>query len=139
MPALIARACVRCGKSFGAKTSRASYCTDVCRALASKERRSGSNVVKLPGSVEPRGPLEVQVAAELAGQAETSVGRQALLMARRLDAGVSDSALRSVSIRLDELLAEASRRAAVQSAAADVEANPIAFLIDRAERRRGVG
>lgn len=134
--ALISRVCERCGRQFKSATSRARFCTGACRSAAAKARSSTGKVVALPGAGSA-GVIESRVWEELGAQRDTAVGQQALLMARRLDAGVSDSALRSVSQRLEELLTEASRRSAVVSAAEDVVDNPIAFLIRRAEERHG--
>lgn len=131
------RACDHCGASFEAVTARARYCSNSCRALASKARRGAapaeSSVTTLPGH-DPRGAIERRVSAELGGQVETSLGLRALALARRLDAGVMDSSLRAVDTRLDELLEKAVR---LNAATADADAdNPIAFLQQRAEARR---
>ena len=140
MAASFERACSRCGKSFTAKTRRASFCSGSCRALASKDRAKAeaagrAQVVSLPGAAAVS-PISIEAVTleELGGQAATSTGRQALMLARRLDAGVSDSSLASVSRRLDELLAEAGRQSALLSADEDSD-NPIAFLRHRAAER----
>jgi hypothetical protein len=139
--ASLTRACSHCGSTFEAKTSRAVFCSGSCRALASKarahaEQAGRGKVINLPGAASaPTNSIEATTLTELGGQASTSTGRQALLIARRLDAGVSDSALAGMSRRFDELLAEAGRQEALASSKGDDTENPIAFLVKRAEDR----
>jgi len=130
--------CARCGASFEGKTRRATYCSSVCRAMASKERRSkpSGEVVSLPGA-KGAGTIEAAVREQLGSQLDTVVGRQAVAAAQRLDGSVSDSAFSPMSRRLHELLDQAAQAAALAASkgGVGVEENPIAFLKSRAERR----
>ena len=129
--------CVRCGAAFEGKTRRATYCTSVCRAMASKERRAKPDaaVVAMPGATGA-GTIEAAVRAQLGSQIDTVVGRQAVAAAKRLDGGVSDSAFSPISRRLHELLDQSAQAAALAASQGSTEDNPIAFLKEQAERRR---
>jgi hypothetical protein len=135
--AMLQRTCSRCGTEFEAKTSRATYCTASCRALASRERheKPTSNVFTMPGA-KGSGTIRAAVLAELGGQQDGVSGRQALAIADRLDAGVSDTAWLPMSRRLDELLAQAAKLAAAAPGAEDGKPDPIEYLVERGEQRR---
>lgn len=130
------RTCAHCGAAFEAERTTRKYCSSSCRgkaALARRQSPAESSVTALPGH-DPRGAIERRVALELGSQVETSLGLRALTLARRLDAGVTDSSLRAVDTRLGELLEKAAR---LNTATADADAdNPITFLQQRAEARR---
>lgn len=134
----MARSCARCGATFEAKTARAVYCSGSCRALASKASRSASsNVVRLP-SATGAVSLAGSVRRDLGDQADSPLGLQAILLAERLDDGVSDASLASVSKRLQEVLS-AVAQAREAAAAVGTEADPIEVLKRRAEARRAAG
>lgn len=136
MGALHHRECPRCSKAFEAKTARAVYCSASCRALASKDRSKHpvAGVTTLPGA-KGAGTIEASVLKSLGNQLDTVVGRQAIVAARRMDAGVSDSSFAPMSRRLDELLETAAQQAALAAAKGDDADNPIAYLRKRAEER----
>jgi len=135
MPALIHRQCPRCSTEFDAKTARAVYCSSSCRALASQDRKAHpvTPVSTLPG--KGAGTIEASVLKSLGNQLDTVVGRQAVVAARRMDAGVSDSSFAPMSRRLDELLEVAAQQAALAAASGADQDNPIAYLRKRAEER----
>ncbi len=129
------RACGHCGEIFTAKTARGVYCSDLCRATAGRERqRRPANVVALPARAAADS-IRAAVARELGDQAHTPTGRQALLLAGRLDAGPADAVLAPLSRRLGELMASAVENAAALAAAGQDD-DPVEFLRARAEARR---
>ena len=134
----MSRSCARCGDSFEAKTARAVYCSGTCRAMAGKARAAAapSNVVRLPAA--SRTSLASAVRAELDDQADSALGRQAIILAERLDDGVSDASLASISKRLQEVLAVVAQQREA-TAAVGTEADPIEVLKRRAEARRVAG
>jgi len=136
MAAMLQRQCPRCSTEFEAKTARAVYCSASCRALASKDRKTHptASVTNLPGA-NGAGTIEASVLKSLGNQLDTVVGRQAVVAARRMDAGVSDSSFAPMSRRLDELLEVAAQQAALAAAKGDDLDNPIAYLRKRAEDR----
>jgi len=121
--------CSRCGKEFAAQRPTAKYCSASCRAMASRDAKraaeaagltEAANVVAIAGrrpNAATRKPkalggagVESSVLRELGDAASTSLGEQALVLARRLDANVdTGSALASLSKQLVVLTAAAVR------------------------------
>ena len=136
MAAMLQRQCPRCSTEFEAKTARAVYCSASCRAMASQDRKAHpmAHVTSLPGA-KGAGTIEAAVLKKLGNQHDTVVGRQAMVAARRMDAGVSDSSFAPMSRRLDELLEVAEQQAALAAASGADQDNPIAYLRKRAEER----
>lgn len=132
--AQLQRICARCGRQFAAATSKATYCTGACRIAASKERRKSAPVA--PVIQLGSGTVRSAVLRELGEQASTSIGREALMLAERIDSGVSDSAWPSLSRRLDELRVSAAKANAAAAGAASEE-DPVEFLKRRAAGRAG--
>jgi hypothetical protein len=116
-----------CGKSFEAKRSTRRFCSPDCRVRAHQAPKPA------PARRRRRGRpyLETSVRRELtrAGQAESWAGRQALMLAKRLDdsAGESLAAVASAQTALASAMERALR--------ADSAADPIGERADRAERR----
>ena len=127
------KTCVQCSKEFEAASNRAMYCGSTCRARRSEGRHPVTPVTTLPG--KGAGTIEASVLKSLGNQLDTVVGRQAVVAARRMDAGVSDSSFAPMSRRLDELLEVAAQQAALAAAKGDDLDNPIAYLRKRAEDR----
>ena len=124
-------ACSRCGKEFEAQRPTARYCTASCRALASREAKRAAEGAALAADATvvaiasrrrstsrsasrgAAGTVEESVTRELGEAASTSLGRQALALARRMDANIdTGSALASLSKQLVILTAAAVREKA---------------------------
>ena len=106
------KACEQCGNEYLAQRSTARFCSDVCRSAATKAKaRNAANaqltadetVVSIVGrkaSVKaPRTPpnpgaggVEKTLTRELGDALDTSVGQQAVILARRIDSGNDTSA-----------------------------------------------
>lgn len=125
--------CTRCGTEFDAQRPTAKYCTASCRALASREFKraaevgehvAAANVVAMTARRTPaRGrrvtSIEAALVRELGAAANTSIGQQALLLARRMDAADdSGAALANMSKQL-VILTSAARRDSTPDAAVD--------------------
>lgn len=106
------RSCSHCGREFVAVRPTAKYCSATCRSAASKlaKRQAGDDqvataatVVSLAGRkvsaktprtpVNPKaGGVEKTLTRELGDALDTSVGQQAVILARRIDSGNDTSA-----------------------------------------------
>lgn len=137
------RPCAICGKPFEAERSSAKFCGPTCRKRASRKSEATAppplaEVRTLP-TRKPETPVPVTESlydtclAELGDSAGTSMGRAALLIAKRLDDGLdtSGSAVASLSKELSRLM-DLARPVEV----ADAEDDPIAYLQRRADERR---
>jgi len=125
------RTCQQCGAEFVARSPRARYCGDACRARARYRRVKDSATADLFGLPMPpeSSDLADAVTAELqaAGALHTVPGVAALTIARRIDACPESSAGLATLTR--EL------RACMAQAVADTNTGP--SLIDAlVERRR---
>ena len=114
------RSCEVCGASYAAKRATAKYCSPKCRKRAADRReaeraaeRAASSQVSASDQRRPEPSTEFadRIAAELeaAGRLDTVPGRQALLLARRLEDPETSfgSAAASLSKELREVMAEA--------------------------------
>jgi len=122
----VERTCATCAKGFDARSSRARYCSDKCRAKA-RYRRAVLGIEEKPATAKPSKPrtprtdppVEVDHGVtgavirelEAAGRADSSAGRAAIALARRDDDGAESSAglaalTRELSARMLEALAE---------------------------------
>lgn len=135
--------CARCGADFETRRRSARWCSDRCRTQASRARKAGKpDTVKPPTKAKPRKarPVEVEVGVtpavvrELAaaGRGETSAGRAAVALARRIDDGAESSA------GLAALTRELSCRMAEALADVETAADSIDELRARREARRAV-
>lgn len=131
------RTCDGCGNAYEAATARSQFCRtpecDRARARARKAKQRGT-VVQLP-TREPAddGSNEAITRAELAaaGRLDTIAGRNALSLARRLDAGAQDSGSSFAALAKQHL---AAVEKALEGAAA-VE-DPIELRRQAAQQRR---
>lgn len=120
------RQCLQCGTEFTPQRSTARYCSATCRSAWSKAQKrqaaedaevAGANVVALaarrakPAAAAPRpkadagkpGGVEAALLRELGDAADTSIGQQAIVLARRLDAnadGLSSMATASKQLTI---------------------------------------
>lgn len=135
--------CARCGADFETRRRSARWCSDRCRTQASRARKAGKpDTVKPEPKAKPRKarPVEVEVGVtpavirELAaaGRGETSAGRAAVALARRIDDGAESSA------GLAALTRELSCRMAEALADVETVADSIDELRARREARRAV-
>ena len=127
------RTCGKCGNEYTAKNSRSRYCSDLCRAKASKAPKAA--VIALPESV-PSGSVYASTLAELTagGVAESSLGAAALEIARRVDNSTGES-ISSLSAGVRELratMAEALKDAKVKE-------SPLDQLRARRDAKRSAG
>lgn len=115
--------CARCGSDFDTSRRSARWCSDRCRTQAARARKTGKpETVKAPAKAKARKARPVEevevgvtpaVIRELvaAGRGETSAGRAAVALARRIDDGAESSAglaalTRELSARMAEALAD---------------------------------
>lgn len=136
--------CARCGADFETRRRSARWCSDRCRTQASRARKAGKpDTVKpqpKPKARKPRPVEEAEVGVtpavirELAaaGRGETSAGRAAVALARRIDDGAESSA------GLAALTRELSCRMAEALADVETAADSIDELRARREARRAV-
>lgn len=134
------RQCLQCGTEFTPQRSTARYCSATCRSAWSKAQKrqaaedaevAGANVVALaarrakPAAAAPRpkadagkpGGVEAALLRELGDAADTSIGQQAIVLARRLDANADGlSSMATASKQLTILT-----RAALMEKAPDAE------------------
>lgn len=149
------RPCDVCGEPFVAQRSTAKYCGEVCKKRAQRAKAKAEGVsaqaaasakVLAISERTARRPakggrrtlcVEDRVAVELGELADTALGQQALLIARRLDERVdtSGSAVATLSRQLSALLAEAASIQAASEPVSDDDGDPIAFLVRRAAER----
>lgn len=114
------RTCEVCGGQYVAKRATAKYCSGACRKRAADRReaervgqRAASSQVSAPKDPRPALSTDLvdRVTADLeaAGRLDSVAGRQALLLARRLEDPETSfgSAAASLSRELREVLAEA--------------------------------
>lgn len=134
------RSCQRCGKGYEAQRSTSVYCSASCRASAGKARAKGR---VRPAAVQQLRPDVAVASVEAATRVElgdeftgSAVGQQALLIARRLDAGVdtSGSAVASLSKQLTVLLGQVAAARAEQVAEDDPVARARAAVVLIRER-----
>lgn len=135
------RQCLQCGTEFTPQRSTARYCSATCRSAWSKAQKrqaaedaevAGANVVALAarrtkpapasapkakaGGSEPGG-VEAALLRELGDAANTSIGQQAIVLARRLDSNADGlSSMATASKQLTILT-----RAALMEKAPDAE------------------
>lgn len=85
----IHRECDFCGTGYVARSPRSKFCTPKCRRRAHDRRAAGEAPEPVVVDDETPGPVLAAALAELegAGVASTTLGRAALALARRLDAG----------------------------------------------------
>lgn len=117
------RPCETCDKPFAAATARARFCSAQCRVKAHRAKGKPSAVVVAlaaatvaapkaaqPGILPPDSDETVETSVRLAlvERTRSPLGRQCLLLARRMDAGVdpSGSAFAAVSRQLTALLVQ---------------------------------
>ena len=83
------RACDYCGTMYTPRRSTSRYHSPSCRAQAAKARAAGRVVSLPPAGDVPEGALVVATRRELveAGMVETTLGQQALELARRISVG----------------------------------------------------
>lgn len=102
--------CARCGTSFTATTKRARFCSNSCRAQASKARRDGRPervgdpvVVELHGDEVPVGAVRRDLEVWLAARDQTGqpLAAAALALADRIDGGTD--ALSGLAIAVGRL------------------------------------
>lgn len=105
-----ARRCDHCREPYIAKTVRSRYCSNVCRVMAAKSRGSTSATV----GVEPAGVASSDIAdatlaqLEQAGVEGSPLGQSALLLARRIGAGMdSGSSIAALNREWRMVMAEA--------------------------------
>jgi hypothetical protein len=123
------RDCDACGKRYEAKSKRSRFCARVdCRRARDRERRRrerGAEVVPLGAAIVAGETGEVEGATleqlTSAGRLETAAGRNALVLARRLDAGGLDtgSSVAALSKQHLSALSEALAGAIVVADAVD--------------------
>lgn len=110
------RACVVCSTSYQPKRPTAKYCSDRCKKRASDQRaadrRAAERAATAPPAETTRSTeLVDQVRAELeaAGRLDTVIGRQAMLLASRLETNTNDTggSAAAVSKELRAVMAEA--------------------------------
>lgn len=114
------RTCEVCSTQYVAKRATSKYCSGACRKRAADRReaeraadRAASSQVSEPAAARPAPSTELtdRIAAELeaAGRLDSIAGRQALLLARRLEDPETSfgSAAASLSRELREVMAEA--------------------------------
>ena len=133
--------CHQCGTEFRASKSTARFCSARCRVAAHRAAsKPGASVVTLASRrkaeevVASVGSIEDAVKLELGAMVSTTLGQQALLLARRLDWGSepSGSAVASLSKQLTDVMA----RALAQAAASDETDPLVAIQHAAAEVRR---
>lgn len=155
--------CQHCGKAFEARRSTARFCTSSCRGKATHRRKAGGDpadeqdaeVVQLPtaktaakktpGKKKPPAPTDrdpfmaaYEDQLQAAGKLDTYIGRQAMLLARRLalasgmDTG---SSVASLSKELDRLMTSALTAAEPDQDELDKVQDEV--LQFRGRRRRG--
>lgn len=115
------RSCESCGKPFEAKRSTAKYCRSGCRVRATRKRASEPAEVVELGPSEPavdESPLvkAVRLELEAAGRLESSLGQQALELARHMaspfDTGSARASVsRELRAVMDAALADAPKAA----------------------------
>ena len=114
--------CARCGSDFETRRRSARWCSDRCRQAGARARKAGKpETVKAPKPRKPRTDPAVEVdhgvtgavirELQAAGRADSSAGRAAIALARRVDDGAESSAglaalTRELSARMLEALAE---------------------------------
>lgn len=114
------RTCEACGAAYTPKRATSKYCSPKCRKRAADRReaersaaRAASSQVSAPAPERSKPSTEFvdRITAELdaAGRLDTVAGRQALLLARRLEDPETSfgSAAASLSRELREVMAEA--------------------------------
>lgn len=120
------RDCDACGRKYSAKSPRSKFCTDVeCKRRRERERTrarrqarsSGGDVIALPVSaVVDEGTVAAATRVELekVGRAATPAGRNALILAKRLDGASEDTGASVAALSKQHLvaLAEAMKDAA---------------------------
>ena len=91
-------ACADCNRTLKSSNPRAKYCSDTCRARASKQRSRG----EAPEGSEVATPQQdaVRVALEAAGRFDTWLGQNAMALAKRIDAGASTMAADSKQLQV---------------------------------------
>ena len=136
--------CSACGKRFAARSSRARFCSDKCRARARYRRAVLGISDDQPAKAEAKrkrrkaSDLEQGITPavirelEAAGRADTSAGRTAIALARRIDDGAESSA------GMAALTRELSARMAEATVSAESEGDAIDELRARREARRAV-
>ena len=131
--------CARCASDFETARRSARWCSDRCRTAAARARKAG----KPETSAKPKRRKPTPVAEpdhgvtpavirelEAAGRADTSAGRTAIALARRLDDGAESSA------GMAALTRELSARMAEATASVESEGDGIDELRARREARR---
>lgn len=105
------RTCEVCGKSFEAQRVTAKACSSSCRA---RKSTAGGEVRALVAPPPPAMTLVDSVRTELAavGREDSALGRSALILAGRIEAGTEPgSAMSALNRELRATLAEALRTA----------------------------
>lgn len=129
---LVGRECASCGGSLEAKRSHARFCNATCRKR-SWRMSVPAEVPAEAAAPSPEAAAVVEVTRrqlEAAGQVETVLGRQALVLAGRLGSTrETGSAVAAVSRELRAVMAEAMRGIAA-------EADPLDDLRARRDRKR---
>jgi len=112
-------ACVVCGTTFKASSTRAKYCGPTCRKRGSRAGMSDvTPVAVIPPSAPPTAALLEATKRELeaAGVAETALGQQAIELARRMsDPRAMGLSVAPISKELRSVMAEAMRVAPMTS------------------------
>ncbi len=98
------RNCEACGEGFEARSPMAKYCSTIeCKRRREAARKRGAVAIPFvvgSPSVESGESVESAALVELraAGRADTSVGRTALALARRVDAMTGDTGSSAASV-----------------------------------------
>lgn len=113
------RNCDRCGTPYQAQRPQSRFCSSRCRVAAGKARNEGrpeslAPVTDLPAPQPGAIADAVRVELEAAGRDSTSLGRQALSLAQRIDSAQdTGSAVAALHRELRATMAEAMAGAAV--------------------------
>jgi hypothetical protein len=126
--------CTVCSEEFEAKRSAAMYCSGRCQKRAQRQPKPGEPAATMP--VDPDSELWTATLDELtsATRVASASGQAALLLARRLDSGLTETGS-SVAAMIRE------HRAALADAlkGARAETNPLDELRARRERKLDTG
>lgn len=131
------KCCAECSAEFDAKRPIAKYCSERCKKRAQrKPRPAQAQPAAAPIPVDPDSELWTATLNELtaAGRVASASGQAALLLARRLDSGLTETGS-SVAAMIRE------HRAALADAlkGATAEVNPLDELRARRERKLDTG
>ena len=124
--------CSRCGSDFETARRSARWCSDRCRTAAARARKAGKPETSSKPKRRKPAPQTEPDHGMTAGRADTSAGRTAIALARRIDDGAESSA------GMAALTRELSARMAEATASVESEGDAIDELRARREARRAV-